>query len=112
MRTQLDVAWMGLRDGVGRVSGNLLDEVTSVIQFDDVSAMVALCSHTEREVGSTEGQWILQALLPGREPHPWPSLQQFTVTLQVLGAPPPLCSQISSCAQSEQVHHMKIHSLT
>ena len=33
----------GVRVGGDRVSGNLLDGVTSVIQFDDISAMTVLC---------------------------------------------------------------------
>lgn len=41
--------------------------MSSVIQFDDISAMMMLCPHTGRGESSTEEQWLL-ALLPGREP--------------------------------------------
>ena len=51
-RIHLDVAWMGLRVEGGGVSGNHLGRVTSVIQFVDVMAMVALCLCTGRGEGS------------------------------------------------------------
>ena len=52
-RTHLNVAWVELRIGGGGVSGNPLGRVTSVIQFDDISAMAELCPHTGRWKGST-----------------------------------------------------------
>ena len=47
LRIHLDVAWVGLRVGGGRVLGNPLGGATSVIQFDGVSAVAVLSLHTE-----------------------------------------------------------------
>ena len=44
----LVVAWVGLRVGGGIVSRKPLGGVTSVIQFDDFSALAVLSLHTER----------------------------------------------------------------
>ena len=63
LRIYLDEAWVGLPIGGGRVSGNSLGAVTSIIQFDDVMAMVVLClMHWEWRRLNRE-QWIPQALL-------------------------------------------------
>ena len=64
----------GVTNGGGRVSGNPLGITTSVIHFDNVSAMVALCQHTGSGEGSTEEQWIPPALLFRTEPSLWSSL--------------------------------------
>lgn len=49
---------------------------------------MALSPHTGRGKGSKGEQWVLPALLPGREPHLLPSLWQLSVPLQVPGARP------------------------
>ena len=45
--------WVEPQVGGGRVSGNPLGEGTSVIQFDYVTAMAALCLPFGRVQGST-----------------------------------------------------------
>ena len=62
----LDVDWVGLQVGGSGVSRNPLGGATSVVQFDDISAVVALSPHIGRGKGSTKEQWILPTLLLGR----------------------------------------------
>ena len=72
---------MGPGVGGSGVSGNSIGRATSVIQFDDITAMVAMHLHIGSREGSTEKLWILPALLSGRDPSLWPSLQQLSVPL-------------------------------
>ena len=80
-KTQLNVAGVGPQVAGGKVSGNLLGRVTSVIQSDNVSAMAVLHPHNGSGEGLTEEQWTSSALLPQRKPYLWPLLSQLSVSL-------------------------------
>nr|KAF6474923.1 hypothetical protein HJG63_011042 [Rousettus aegyptiacus] len=53
LRLYLDVTWAGLRVGGGGYSRNPLGEATSVVQSNDLTAMVGPSLHIGREEGST-----------------------------------------------------------
>ena len=101
MRAYLDVALVESQVGGGGVSGNPLGRVTSVIQFDDVSAMVAPCLHTGSGEGSIEEQWIPPALL-------YRVRLDLALTLTMSyhkSLVPPVRSQIDTGVQSKQVFY-------
>ena len=79
-RTHLDVAWVGPRVGGGGVSGNPLGRATSVIQFDDVSAMVALCLHPGSLGGLNRG-----------------AMDKASISDQERALPPALLKTLSPC---------------
>lgn len=64
MEMPLDMAWMSLQLGRGRVSGSHQGGIYTVSRVDGNSDMVLDCQFYSRE-GSSEEQWLLSALLLG-----------------------------------------------
>lgn len=113
-RTQLEVvAWVGLRVGGGAVSGNPLSSVTSVIQFDQVSGIMALSPHIRTLEGGRAqkgNNGYCQHFCQGESLTSCPHSDNSVSPCKSLEHAPlfPVQSRPSVGAQSKQVRHREI----